>query len=80
MNVLVAQSVRHWTRRQPVGNVLFLTNVVFFFAPLFNKCRFFFRSLIFCPSLFQLGKGKAIVRVWYVDIAKSLYENAPVER
>ena len=69
MNVLVAQSVRHWTRRQPVGKVLFLTNVVFFF-----------RSLIFCPSLFQLGKGKAIVRVWYVDIAKSLYENAPVER
>ena len=69
MNVLVAQSVRHWTRRQPVGKVLFLTNVVFFF-----------RSLIFCPSLFQLGKGKAILRVWYVDIAKSLYENAPVER
>ena len=69
MNVLVAQSVRHWTRRQPVGKVLFLTNVVFFF-----------RSLIFCPSLFQLGKGKAILRVWYVDIAKSFYENAPVER
>ena len=68
-NVLVAQSVMHCTRRQPVGKVLFLTNVVFFF-----------RSLIFCPSLFQLGKGKAILRVWYVDIAKSLYENAPVER
>ena len=68
-NVLVAQSVRHWTRRQPVGKVLFLTNVVFFF-----------RSLILCPSLFQLGKGKAILRVWYVDIAKSFYENAPVER
>ena len=59
----------HCTRRQPVGKVLFLTNVVFFF-----------RSLIFCPSLFQLGKGKAILRVWYVDIAKSFYENAPVER
>ena len=68
-NVFVAQLVRHWTCRQLVGKVLFLTNVVFFFAHSF-----------FCPSLFQLGKGKAIVRVWYVDIAKSLYENAPVER
>ena len=41
MNVLVAPSVRHWTRRQPVGKVLFLTNVVFFFAHSFFVLLFF---------------------------------------